>query len=182
MRITGGSLRDRKIAAPGGHAIRPSADRLREALFNMLVHARCEAVPPLVGALVLDVFAGTGALGLEALSRGAAQLVLIDRDLEWARRNVEALGQDAHCRLIAADALAPPAAARPADIALLDPPYGSGLAAPALAALEAAGWLGPASLAVVETGAKERIVWPPAFAPIRSRRYGASRLTFLTAG
>ncbi len=182
MRITGGSLRGRTIAAPPGRVIRPSADRLREALFNVLTHARTEAIPPLAGARVLDVFAGTGALGLEALSRGAAHVVFIDRDLAWARRNVEALSQSAHCRLIAADALAPPVADAPVDIALLDPPYGSDLAAPVLAALAEAGWFGPASLVVAETGAKEHTSWPATFAPFRTRRYGAARITFLTPG
>ena len=179
MRITGGSLRGRTLAAPPGRAVRPSAGRVREAVFDLLVHAASDAVPPLAGARVLDVFAGTGAFGLEALSRGAEYAVFIDRDPRWARRNVEALGQGANCRLIAADLRRPPPAPAAADIAFLDPPYGAGLAAPCLAALIEAGWLGPASLAVVETGAKERPAWPDGLHEIRLRRYGAARIALL---
>ncbi len=179
MRITGGSLNGRPIVAPPGRAVRPSSDRLREALFNILAHARDPAIPPLAGARVLDAFAGTGALGIEALSRGAAEAVFIDRQTCWARRNVEALGQTARAGLIAADVLSPPKAEIPVDIAFLDPPYGGGLAAPALAALAAAGWLGPASLAVVETGARERIAWPTGLEPVRTRRYGAARIALV---
>ncbi len=179
MRITGGSLRGRPIAAPPGRALRPSTGRVREAVFDLLVHATSEAIPPLAGARVLDAFAGTGAFGLEALSRGAAHAVFIDRDPGWARRNVIALGQGARARLIAADARRPPPAVAPVDFAFLDPPYGTGLAAPALAALIAAGWIGPASLAVVETGARELPVWPGGLREIRARRYGAVRIALL---
>ena len=180
MRITGGSLRGRAIAAPPGRAIRPSADRLRESLFNVLAHAGSDTVPPLAGASVLDAFAGTGALGLEALSRGAALAVFLDRDLTWVRRNVEALGQSARARLIAGDALHPPASPTPVGIAFVDPPYGQSLAGPALAALAQSGWIGPSSLAVVETGAKERIDWPARFTVQQSRRYGAALITLMT--
>lgn len=180
MRITGGSLRGRVIAAPPGRTIRPSADRLRESLFNVLAHAGSDAIPPLAGATVLDAFAGTGALGLEALSRGAAQAVFLDQDLTWARRNVEALGQGADARLIIGDVLRPPPSPTPAGIAFLDPPYGQSLAAAALVALADAGWIGPSSLTVVETGAKEAIDWPGGFVALQSRRYGAARITFLT--
>lgn len=180
MRITGGSLGGRKLAAPPGRPFRPSAARLRRAVFDLLVHARSPAVPELRGARVLDAFAGTGAFGIEALSRGAAEAVFIDRDPRWARRNLAALGLDSRARTISADAGRPPPAPRPVDIAFLDPPYGDGLAASALAALARAGWLAQSSLAVVETGAKERPAWPDGFAPVEARRYGAARVTLLT--
>ena len=122
MRITAGSLRGRPIAAPPGRNIRPSSDRLREALFNILAHAKWDAIPPMGGARILDAFAGTGALGLEALSRGAALAVFIDRDLTWVRRNIEALGQTDRTQSITADATAPPPTEAPVDIAFLDHP------------------------------------------------------------
>lgn len=179
MRITGGSLGGRKLAAPPGRPFRPSAARLRRGVFDLLVHARSPVVPELRGARVLDAFAGTGAFGIEALSRGAAEAVFIDRDPRWARRNLAALGLDSRARTISADAGRPPPAPRPVDIAFLDPPYGDGLAASALAALARAGWLAQSSLAVVETGAKERPAWPDGFAPVEARRYGAARVTLL---
>jgi 16S rRNA (guanine966-N2)-methyltransferase len=182
MRITGGSLRGRTIEAPPGRAIRPSSDRLREALFNVLMHSNAQAIPPLAGASILDAFAGTGALGLEALSRGATHTVFMDRDLAWARHNVEALGQTNHARLTRADILRPPPAETPVDIAFLDPPYGEGLAVPALEALTKAGWIGPASLVVVESGTKEQLVWPAYLNPVQTRHYGSACVTFLLFG
>ena len=180
MRITAGSLRGRPIAAPPGRNIRPSSDRLREALFNILAHAKWDAIPPMGGARILDAFAGTGALGLEALSRGAALAVFIDRDLTWVRRNIEALGQTDRAQSFTADATAPPPTEAPVDIAFLDPPYREGLALPALQALADAGWLGPRTLVVVETDARESEAWPPGFEPLQTRHYGAAQITLLT--
>ena len=174
MRIVGGRHRGRRLAAPGGTAIRPSGDRLREALFNILAHGD---FPGIEEAAVLDAFAGTGAFGLEALSRGAARATFIDRDTTWVRRNADALGED-NVVTIAADALHPPPAPFPVDIAFLDPPYGKGLAAPALAALARAGWIGPAACAIVETGRDEALD-AAGFSTIRQRTYGAARLLFL---
>ena len=177
MRIVGGRHRGRRLAAPQGTAIRPSGDRLREALFNILAHGD---FPGIEGAEVLDAFAGTGAFGLEALSRGAARATFIDRDVAWARRNADALGEDGVVT-IAADALAPPPAPRPVAIAFLDPPYGQGLAGPALAALGDAGWIGPATCAVVEIGRGESLD-AAGFSAVRRRGYGAAQLLFLKAG
>lgn len=174
MRIVGGRHRGRRLAAPEGKAIRPSGDRLREALFNILAHGD---FPDIEGARVLDAFAGTGAFGLEALSRGAAEVIFMDLDLDWVRRNAEALGET-DAVLIAADVLSPPGAARPADIAFLDPPYGLGLAEPALAALREAGWIGPATCMIVEIGRGETLD-AEGFAAVRQRNYGAARLLFL---
>ena len=176
MRIVGGRHRGRRLAAPGGTAIRPSSDRLREALFNILAHGD---FPDMQGAGVLDAFAGTGAFGLEALSRGAARATFIDRDLTWVRRNADALGEY-DIVTIAADALAPPRAPGPVAIAFLDPPYGQHLAGPALAALSEAGWIGPATCAVAEIARGDSLA-AAGFSTVRRRSYGAAQLLFLQA-
>ena len=183
MRIVGGSLRGRRLSAPPGTAVRPTGDRVREALFDILAHGRVAAGGnPFAAATVLDAFAGTGAFGLEALSRGAAEALFLERDgaaLSALRRNVEALGETARARIIPGDATRPPRADRTCAVAFLDPPYGSGLAAPALAALAAAGWLAPTAIAVVEMAARERLVPAAGFTMLDERVYGAARLVFL---
>ncbi len=182
MRITGGSLRGRKLAAPSGMATRPSTDRLREALFNILAHGRL--APELSGARVVDLFAGSGALGLEALSRGASFALFID-DAAAARaairRNIEALDLAEKTKVWRRDARKPGRCApfAPFDLAFLDPPYGKGLAEPALAALAAGGWLKPGAWAVVEESARADFSPPPPFTRLESRDYGDTRLHFL---
>ncbi|MBV9523106.1 MAG: 16S rRNA (guanine(966)-N(2))-methyltransferase RsmD [Alphaproteobacteria bacterium] len=186
MRIIAGKHRGRAIAAPAGDAVRPTSDRAREALFNILAHGQFAAdAPAYAGASVLDAFAGTGALGLEALSRGAAEVVFIEnsRDaLAVLRRNLATLGETERARIVAADATAPPRAAAPCSLAFLDPPYGSGSGARALAALGSAGWLAPEALAILEIGKKEHFETPASFALTLERRYGAARLLFLRFG
>ncbi|MEX0760397.1 MAG: RsmD family RNA methyltransferase, partial [Tistlia sp.] len=122
MRIVAGSLRGRPLVAPEGLAVRPTADRTREALFGILEGGRLSGgISPLAGGLVLDAFAGTGALGLEALSRGAETVVFIERApaaLESLRANVRTLGVSARCRIVERDALHPPRAAAPATLVL----------------------------------------------------------------
>jgi 16S rRNA (guanine966-N2)-methyltransferase len=180
MRIVGGRHRGRALAAPRGEAVRPTSDRAREALFNILGHGAFAT--PFRDKPVLDAFAGTGALGLEALSRGAARATFIESDraaLEALRRNVAALGEADRAQIIAGDATRPPPASAPVALAFLDPPYRSGLAGPALAALAAAGWLGPGALAAVEVAAKEDFAPPPGFERLDDRRYGAARLLIL---
>lgn len=183
MRIVGGRHRGRALKAPAGRALRPTAIRAREALFNILEHGRLGG-PALADATVLDVFAGTGALGLEALSRGAARLVALDNDRTAARcltANAEALGEADRVTLIQADATRPPPASAAADIAFLDAPYGSGLAGPALAALARGGWLASGALVVVELAAKEsaKASPPEGFETLEARRYGTARFIFL---
>jgi 16S rRNA (guanine966-N2)-methyltransferase len=186
MRIVGGSHRGRRLLAPPGSEVRPTADRVREALFDILLHRRLVDVQnPVAAAVVLDAFAGTGAFGLEALSRGAAAAIFIERDavaLEVLGRNVEALGETGHSRIIVGDATRPPPADRAATLAFLDPPYGSGLAVPALAALVAAGWLAGDALAIVEVARREGVPPPVGFVPLDERVYGAARLVFLGRG
>ena len=182
MRIIAGRHRGRPLTSPVGLTVRPTADRAREALFNLLAHGRFGPRPIYEDALVLDAFAGTGALGLEALSRGARFATFFDRD-PAARRtlaaNVAALGETRRAAVLAADAVKPPRAGEPATLVFLDPPYGDGLAAPALQALDRAGWLAAGALVTVEVAAREAFDPPPGFTLLFERRYGAARLAFL---
>jgi 16S rRNA (guanine966-N2)-methyltransferase len=177
-RIIAGQHRGRRLEVPAGSIVRPSAERLREALFSSLEHRE----PRLRGARFLDLFAGSGAVGLEALSRGAARLVLVEADrtaLAALRRNLEKLGESDRARVIAGDATRLPRATEPFDLVYLDPPYAGDLAALALASLRAGGWLAPAALVVVECAAKAPLAPPPGFAVEEERRYGAGRIVLL---
>jgi len=181
MRIVGGRLRGRALAAPKSQAIRPTADRLREALFNILVHAYDD---PVTGARVLDLFAGTGALGLEALSRGAAFALFIDDGAEaraLLRENVAALGLGGVTRIFRRDAckLGPAHPIEPFSLAFLDPPYGRGLAEAALASARVGGWLTPAALIVVEEAASAAFAAPEGFDELERRRYDDTALIVL---
>ncbi|MEN3975226.1 16S rRNA (guanine(966)-N(2))-methyltransferase RsmD [Emcibacter sp. SYSU 3D8] len=176
MRIVGGRYRGHRLAAPADDRVRPTTDRVRESLFNILAH---RSPPVLDGAIVLDLFAGTGALGLEALSRGAARAVFVDQDprsLALVRANVAALKAEALCEIVRADAarLAPRPLA--ATLAFLDPPYGQSLIAPSLAAAADGGWLAEGAFVVIELPAAEEPALPPAFSPVDDRRYGATRI------
>ena len=186
MRIVGGRLKGRRLAAPDGLAVRPTADRTREALFNILTQGRlAEAGPDLAGARLLDAFAGTGALGLEALSRGASEVVFMEEQAaaeSALRENLRTLAVEAESRVLRADVLRPPPAARhggPCAIVLMDPPYNQGLAEPALVALEAAGWLTEDALVALELMKSEPFAVPAGFAEVESRTYGKARLLFL---
>jgi 16S rRNA (guanine966-N2)-methyltransferase len=185
MRIIAGKHRGRPLAAPVGEAVRPTSDRAREALFNILAHGKfAVSGPAYAGARVLDGFAGTGAFGLEALSRGAAFSVFVENNrvaLTALRQNIATLGEAARTQIVSGDATAPPRALAPCDLVFLDPPYREGLGGPALTALAAAGWIAPAALCIVEVAAKERFEAPPGFMVIDERRYGAARLVFLEA-
>jgi 16S rRNA (guanine966-N2)-methyltransferase len=183
MRLVGGNLRGRRLEAPAGRDIRPTSDRTREAIFNILAHA--DWAPEIDGAVVLDAFCGTGALGLEALSRGAKRAVFLDNGreaLDLVRRNVAALTVSGHCDIIRADANRPPRAQTACALLFLDPPYAKGLAPTALAALRDRGWCAPDAVAVVEIGLEDP--WEaPAFAePLDDRAYGDTRVLFLRVG
>lgn len=176
MRIIAGAWRGRRLAAPAGPGTRPTADRVRQALFDMLLHAPWGGRAVLEGASVLDAFAGTGALGLEALSRGAAAATFIERDaaaLAALRANIAACGADAGARVLAADATQPPRG-DPCTLVFLDPPYGADLVARAVAALGAAGWIAPRALIVAELGRAEAL--PALGAKLAERAHGAARL------
>lgn len=184
MRIIAGKHRGRRLRVPRGADLRPTADRVREAVFNILGHH--PDVPEFEDAVVLDVFAGTGAYGLEALSRGAALAVCVDRDceaLKGIRSNAAALNEDHRVvplRLDAARLPAPPGTAKaPAALAFLDPPYGSGLAVPALAGLRSRGWIGQGAVCVVEVASRETFAPPPGYILLDERSYGAARVAFL---
>lgn len=182
MRIVAGSHRGRRLKTPTGDALRPTRDRIREALFNMLAHNRWTGVSLPKGAIVVDVFAGTGALGLEALSRGAAHVTFLENDataLDLLRSNADLFDDYERIAILNCDATRPGRAWKSCDLALLDPPYGSGLAAPALEAFARSKWLNPGALAVVELAAKEAFAAPQGFDVLDERRYGATRLVFL---
>jgi 16S rRNA (guanine966-N2)-methyltransferase len=180
MRIVGGRLRGRALEAPKSQAIRPTADRLRESLFNILAHGYGD---PIAGARVLDLFSGTGALGLEAISRGAAFALLIDDGAEaraLIRANVESLGLGGVTKIFRRDATNLGAAHpnEPFSLAFLDPPYRQGFAEKALISARDGGWLLPDALIVVEesTGAFKT---PPGFEELERRAYDDTEFTFL---
>jgi len=180
VRIVGGRLRGRALAAPKTQAIRPTADRLREALFNILIHAYGD---PVTGARVLDLFAGTGGLGLEAMSRGAAFALFVDDGAEaraLMRQNVEALGVARATRIFRRDATKLGAAHpnEPFTLVFLDPPYGKGLAESALVSAREGGWLTANALIVVEEET-EAFKTPEGFEEIERRRYDDTEFSIL---
>ena len=181
MRVVGGRLGGRTLAAPKSQTIRPTADRLREALFNILIHGYGD---PVSGARVLDLFAGTGGLGIEALSRGAAFTLFVDDGAEaraLLRANVEALGLGGVTRIWRADAtkLGPVHPLEPFTLVFLDPPYGQSLAEKALASARAGGWFTPDALIVVEEATKANFSAPDGFAESERRRYDDTEFIFL---
>ena len=181
MRIVGGALRGRAIIAPKSKAIRPTVDRLRESLFNILIHS---FDVPVTGARVLDLFAGTGALGIEALSRGAAFTLFVDEGAEaraLLRENVAALGLGGTSKIFRRNAtkLGEPSPLAPFSLAFLDPPYGQGLATAALNSTRAGGWLTADALVVVEEATKAQFTGPDGFREIDRRRYDDTEFVFL---
>jgi 16S rRNA (guanine966-N2)-methyltransferase len=183
MRITGGRLGGRVLKCPFSGRIRPTSDRLRETIFNILMHAYGN---PVEGARVLDVFAGTGAMGFEALSRGACFALFVDQSSEACaniRANILSLGCEGAARVIKRDARKPGIAPQGEKFGLvfLDPPYGRGLAPPALAALRDGGWLTRNALSVIEESAAARVDLPDGFACRESRRYGETRIVLAAA-
>jgi 16S rRNA (guanine966-N2)-methyltransferase len=181
MRVVGGRLRSRPIAGPKGNGLRPTADRLRETLFNILIHAYGD---PITGARVLDLFAGTGALGIESISRGATYALFVDDGVQaraLLRDNTESLGLGGVTRIFRRDAtkLGPAHPLEPFTLVFLDPPYGRGLAEKALASARDGGWLVPGALVVVEEAAGAGFVTPPGFEELERRRYDDTELIFL---
>ncbi len=182
MRIIAGKHRGRAIEAPAGDDIRPTADRARQAVFDLLAHHPETAGKLLAGAVVLDAFAGTGAMGLEALSRGAAYVTFMDtaaQALSCIRVNVRNLSEGQRSTVLRGDAAKPPRAQQPATLAFLDPPYGKAWADAALEALSAKGWFADGAVVVVEHDADEELDLPPQFIQFDVRRYGRARFQFL---
>lgn len=184
MRIVAGRHKGRRLTVPAGHSVRPTSDKARGALFDILRHG---IGFDLDGAAVIDAFAGSGALGLEALSRGARAAVFMDRSaasLDSVRANCAALDENDRTVVIQGDARRPP----PPPLVLqeagsillfLDPPYNEGLIVPSLAALRKKGWLMAGALCVAEMARDENIMFPADFLPVDERVYGAARLVFL---
>jgi 16S rRNA (guanine966-N2)-methyltransferase len=181
MRIVAGSHRGRRLETPADDRIRPTSDRIRESLFNILGH---KLDGGFTGKRVLDGFAGTGALGLEALSRGAASAVFIDRNrdaLALCRRNAATLGLAKQSDFRMADLThAGLLAGPPFDLVLLDPPYGERLAGKALAAIHAASWLAPTAIVVIEADRAQPEIVPEGFSVIDSRDYGRTRIVVVS--
>lgn len=183
MRIVAGELRGRAIQAPEGPDVRPTSDRARQAVFNILEHAPWSA--GVEGLQAIDVFAGSGAMGLEALSRGAKGCLFVELaepSLTAIRANISTFRLEGRARLKRQDAtrLGPRPMTDPAcDLAFLDPPYRKDLAAPALAALREGGWLAEEAIVVVELGSGEAPPEAPGYEIIDQRRYGAAQVLFL---
>ncbi len=183
MRVVAGRLKGRTIASPSSREIRPTADRLRESLFNILVHGYGD---PVDGARVIDLFAGTGALGIEAISRGAAYALFVDDGVQaraLLRQNIEALALGGVSKVYRRDAtdLGSAHPMPPFSLALLDPPYGKGLAEQALAVLRDGGWLAPDALVVVEEAKAAAFAAPEGFEELERRAYDDTEFVFLRA-
>jgi 16S rRNA (guanine966-N2)-methyltransferase len=182
MRIIAGKFRCARLVAPEGRNIRPTSDRVRESLFNVLAHG-IEGFA-FEGAQVIDLFAGTGALGLEALSRGARFCLFVEDEAEargLIRENVEALGLTGATKIFRRDATQLGEAGKlgPFDLAFLDPPYGKGLGERALAALANGGWLRAGAICVLEERAGTAITLPEAFVVLDERRWGDTQVSLL---
>ncbi|OYU89814.1 MAG: 16S rRNA (guanine(966)-N(2))-methyltransferase RsmD [Bradyrhizobiaceae bacterium PARB1] len=181
MRVIGGRLRGRNIAGPATQAIRPTQDRLRESLFNILTHAYEN---PMLDARVLDLFAGTGALGIEAVSRGAKFTLFVDNGSEaraLLRDNVESLGLGGVTKVYRRDASDPGPAhpVEPFALVFIDPPYRMKLAEKSLAALRDGGWLVPQALVVVEEAKDAGFTAPDGYEELERRAYDETEFTFL---
>jgi 16S rRNA (guanine966-N2)-methyltransferase len=183
MRVVGGRLKGRSLASPSSRDIRPTADRLRESLFNILIHAYDD---PIADARVLDLFAGTGALGIEAISRGAKFALFVDNGAEaraLLRNNVEALGLGGVTKVYRRDAcnLGPAYPVEPFSLVFLDPPYRMTLAEKTLVSLRDGGWLNPAALLVVEEATAVAFAAPDGFEELERRAYDDTEFVFLRA-
>lgn len=189
MRITGGTLRRRTLAAPSGMSTRPTSDKVRQAVFNILAHNDFGCGFALEGARAADLFAGTGAMGIEAISRGAAFCLFVEEAAEaraLIRKNVEAFHLTGVTKIWRRDAtdLGPMSAGSggPFDLVFLDPPYRKNLIAPALAALRGGGWLAKEAILVAECAADEDVPGTDGFVMLDERSYGETRVKMLRAG
>ena len=185
LRIIAGAHRGRKLETASGNTLRPTAERVREAIFNKLTHGLLtNNGAPLTDVHVLDVFAGTGALGFEALSRGALRVTFFENDTATTRlikRNAEHLSTTSTVTVIRRNATKPGPARDPASLVLMDAPYRSGITAAALGALHQGGWIADGAIVVVEVARDEDLDPPSGFEVIDDRRYGAACIIFLRA-
>ncbi len=183
MRIVAGEFGGRPLVTPRSRAIRPTTDRNRESIFNVICHAYPEALD---GSRVLDLFAGTGALGLEAISRGAAQGLFVEESVEGRgllRENIEALGLQGRAKIFRRDATRMGAVGtiQPFDLVFADPPYGKGLGELSLASALAGGWLVPGALLVVEEASATPFEPPAGLTLLDRRSWGDTVVTFARA-
>jgi 16S rRNA (guanine966-N2)-methyltransferase len=184
LRIIAGKHRGRKIESKENASIRPTGSRARGAIFNILMHGRfgTQENSPLIDKPVLDLFCGTGALGLEALSRGAGHVTFVDRSAEsiaLARQNAKQMGEEDNTHFLRSDSASLPAARKRFTLAFLDPPYDSGLALKALKSMDAQGWLEKDAVVVVELSAREALVPPESYTMFDERKYGNTQIVFL---
>ena len=184
MRIVGGEFRGRTLAAPKSNDIRPTTDRTRESLFNILAHAYPEALD---GTRVIDLFAGTGAVGLEAISRGCRSGLFVEMGVEGRgliRENIEALGLQSRARIFRRDAtdLGVPGTMEPFHFAFADPPYGKGLGEKALAAAASGGWLVPGALVILEERADVIPAPVTGLSFLEERGFGDTKMHFYRFG
>jgi len=184
MRIVAGKHKGRLLESPDGQDIRPTSDRVRESVFNILEHRDWGqgGISVINGARILDGFCGTGALGLEALSRGGSHVTFMDKNssaLSLCRRNLDSLGERAAAVVLQGDCLKPASPAAPCGLVLLDPPYKTGFVGPALGALRDAGWLIPGAICAVESEVGGDPEFPKGFEKLDVRTYGAARVHFM---
>lgn len=182
MRIVAGKFRGKQLTSPEDDSVRPTADRVREAIFSIVAS---RLGPSLDGRRVLDLFAGTGAMGLEALSRGATNVIFVDTGAEargLIRDHIEAFGAGGVTRLLRRDAtsLGPAGTMGPVDLVFLDPPYGKGLGEQALASLRDGGWLQPETLLVLEEASEVAVALPAGFELEDRREYGAAAVHIIS--
>jgi 16S rRNA (guanine966-N2)-methyltransferase len=187
MRITAGTLGGRKLIAPEDARVRPTSDKVRQAMFNILAHNDFGGGFALEGARTADLFAGTGALGIEAVSRGASFCLFVDDSAEsrgLIRQNVETLGLTGSTKIWRRDAtdLGPinTGSGGPFDLVFLDPPYRTDLLARCLASLHDGEWLAPGAILVAEMAEEDPIPETPGFRQLDERIYGTTRVLFLT--
>jgi 16S rRNA (guanine966-N2)-methyltransferase len=180
VRIVGGEFRGRSLAVPKSNTIRPTADRTRESLFNILSHAYPEAID---GTRMMDIFAGTGAVGLEGASRGCRHVLFVESSVEgrgllW--ENIDALGLHGRTRMLRRDAtdLGSVGNLEPFELLFADPPYGEGLGEKAFKAAADGGWLVPGALAILEERADVVVDMPPAYLFLEVRTFGDSKMHF----
>lgn len=182
MRIIAGKHRSRQLLAPEGHAVRPTTDKMRERVFSMLMHGR---YPALLNANVADLFAGTGALGLEALSRGASHVTFVEKSpssIACLKKNIISLKEEDQTTLLQVSARALPEVANAFDFIFMDPPYHKGLVEPTLHSIMAQKWLDKEGVIVCECATDDQIEYPEGLIEIDERRQGQQRVVFLMQG
>lgn len=183
MRIIAGKHKGRPLSRPPAMITRPTMDRVRESIFNMLSHTDIDGkFEHVEGAKVLDAFSGSGALGLECLSRGATYVYFFDKNtraLATVRENVWSLNESESCKIMKADALSPPPAPQAMNLVLLDPPFGKNYVALSLPPLLKAGWIDDHTLIVAEIATREDLNLPDGFSIIKEKVYGTAQMFFI---